>query len=253
MTAQLFTVRFRHIVRGIAVAALLPGLLTPAARAGDAPREDRFAWGENIGWINFEGQPDGVGRVRFFPEGLSGFAWGENVGWINMGQGGDYPPADQQGGPMFVGDASFGVRIEGQLGDAVRPLSGWAWGENIGWVNFNTWDLGTLDSSGQPAGARIEGERLRGFVWGENVGWVNLDDDEHFVSVPEFECGLADLAEPFLLLDLADVVAFGQAFLNGSLLADLAAGTDLDGQPIYGVLDLADINAFVNSFLAGCQ
>ena len=56
-------------------------------------------------------------------------------------------------------------------------------------------------------------------------------------------CGPADLAAPFGLLDLADVVAFTSGFVAQDPVADL------DGN---GLFDLADVNLFVTSFLAGC-
>lgn len=40
-----------------------------------------YAWGENVGWINFN--PSG-GGVTVADSQLTGYAWGENVGWINM-------------------------------------------------------------------------------------------------------------------------------------------------------------------------
>jgi endonuclease/exonuclease/phosphatase family metal-dependent hydrolase len=57
-------------------------------------------------------------------------------------------------------------------------------------------------------------------------------------------CNPADLAEPFGVLDLADINAFNAAFITQDPLADLA-------EP-FGILDLADINAFVAGFTAGC-
>ncbi|USN98273.1 MAG: hypothetical protein H6810_08800 [Phycisphaeraceae bacterium] len=54
----------------------------------------------------------------------------------------------------------------------------------------------------------------------------------------------ADVAEPFDVLDLADVQSFVLSFVSGDALADLAAP--------FGVLDLADVQLFVSSFLAGC-
>lgn len=53
----------------------------------------------------------------------------------------------------------------------------------------------------------------------------------------------ADLAEPFGLLDLADINAFVAGFVSENAIADL------DGN---GLFDLQDINAFVGAFLAGC-
>ena len=31
--------------------------------------------------------------------------------------------------------------------------------------------------------ARFDGLRFRGYAWGENVGWINLDDEEHYVAI----------------------------------------------------------------------
>lgn len=54
----------------------------------------------------------------------------------------------------------------------------------------------------------------------------------------------ADLAEPYDTLDLADIVAFINAFMDQDELADLA-------DP-FGVWDLADVVAFEQAFSAGC-
>jgi V8-like Glu-specific endopeptidase len=64
------------------------------------------------------------------------------------------------------------------------------------------------------------------------------------VSCPG-SCAAADLAEPFGVLDLADIQAFVTAF-NGMLpAADLA--------PPFGVWDLSDVAAFSGSFTEGCN
>ncbi|USN98172.1 MAG: hypothetical protein H6810_08250 [Phycisphaeraceae bacterium] len=57
-------------------------------------------------------------------------------------------------------------------------------------------------------------------------------------------CNLADVAEPYGVLDLADVQAFIAAFVSGDPLADLVAP--------FGVLDLADVQAFISEFVGGC-
>lgn len=58
-------------------------------------------------------------------------------------------------------------------------------------------------------------------------------------------CTLADLAEPFGVLDLADIQAFIVAFNNSLPVGDLA--------PPFGVWDLADVAAFSGSFTTGCN
>lgn len=57
-------------------------------------------------------------------------------------------------------------------------------------------------------------------------------------------CNIADLAEPFNTLDLADIVTFITAFQSLDPSVDFA-------EPI-GTFDLADIVAFVTAFGAGC-
>ena len=79
-----------------------------------------FAWGENIGWINFP--TNGHGGVSINAAGkLSGYAWGENVGWIH-----------------FPTNSNGGVSINTASGE----FSGYAWGENIGWIRFNSTNHG---------------------------------------------------------------------------------------------------------------
>ena len=55
----------------------------------------------------------------------------------------------------------------------------------------------------------------------------------------------ADLAKPFGVLDLADIVAFITAFQNQDPVADLS--------PPAGIFDLADLVAFITSFNLGCN
>lgn len=62
------------------------------------------------------------------------------------------------------------------------------------------------------------------------------------VWIPD-PCGLADLAPPIGLLDLADITFFAEAFLDQQPLADL----DMNG-----LFDLSDVVQFVQAFLAGC-
>jgi hypothetical protein len=45
-------------------------------------------------------------------------------------------------------------------------LSGYAWGENTGWINFNPSHGG---------GVTVTDSEVTGFAWGENVGWINLN------------------------------------------------------------------------------
>ena len=101
----------------------------------------RYAWGQNVGWINFK--PSQGPGVTVTSTGLTGYAWGENIGWINL-------------------SPSFG----GVTNDGVGNLSGYAWGENIGWINFAPGN----------GGVKIDPFTglFSGWAWGENIGWINF-------------------------------------------------------------------------------
>src|SRR3972149_4090959 len=82
------------------------------ALAGNIDPDNKYVWGENVGWINFDPlQGEGV---TVTDSAVTGKAWGENIGWINLNP------------------ATGGV-----LNNGAGNLSGYAWGENVGWINFN--------------------------------------------------------------------------------------------------------------------
>jgi hypothetical protein len=120
----------------------------------------KYAWGENIGWLNW-GTPEGD---VFVPDGsgeLTGYVWGENVGWISL----------NCSNTSSCGSVDYGVSNSG--GD----VSGYAWGENIGWISFsctNTASCGVVDY-----GVTFDnGSRdFTGYAWGENAGWISMNCD----------------------------------------------------------------------------
>ena len=72
-----------------------------------------------------------------------------------------------------------------------------------------------------------------------------MDDSEPFLVRLVLGPGCpADLAEPYAVLDLADIVAFVERFVDEHQYADFAEPN--------GVFDLADVVAFVQAFGAGC-
>lgn len=73
----------------------------------------KYAYGENVGFINFGST---AGAVHITDSALSGSAYGENIGWINL--------------------ATVTNNNEG-------TLSGYAWGENVGFIDFSKVTIGT--------------------------------------------------------------------------------------------------------------
>ena len=94
----------------------------------------KYAWGENIGWVNFK--CDNC-NVHVTDSGLSGYALSENIGWLYLGD--------------ITNNSGGGT------------LSGYAWSENAGWIKFNPTNGGVIiNSSGEFTGSAL----------GENIGWI---------------------------------------------------------------------------------
>ncbi len=83
----------------------------------------QYAWGENVGWFNFE--PSTGDGVQVASDKLTGYVWAENIGWINLS-------CENTG---YCGTVDFGV-----VNDGTGNLSGYAWSENVGWINFSIMD-----------------------------------------------------------------------------------------------------------------
>ncbi len=107
----------------------------------------QYAWGENIGWLNFK--PNTGDGVQVASDKLTGYVWAENIGWINLSP------------------ASYG----GIVNDGSGNLSGYAWGENVGWINFDP----NVPGDSNDYGVTIDEDgNFDGYAWGENIGWIHF-------------------------------------------------------------------------------
>jgi hypothetical protein len=71
-----------HIRYPVLIAGLVLGLLgVVQAATGNIDPTNKWAWGTNVGWINF--RPEHGGVTVYFDH-LEGYAWGENMGWIHF-------------------------------------------------------------------------------------------------------------------------------------------------------------------------
>lgn len=143
---------------------LLVWIISPALAENIDPYEGdlQYAYGENVGWLNFE--PSTGGGAQVDSDKLTGYVWAENIGWINLSCENNSTCAT----------ASYGV-----VNDGSGNLSGYAWGENVGWINF------APVVSGDPTdhGVKIDGDgNFSGWAWGENIGWVNFGLSEYYVT-----------------------------------------------------------------------
>ncbi len=107
----------------------------------------RYAWSENIGWIDFK--PSG-GGVTVSDTALMGYAYGENIGWISLN----------------CSNTSSCATVDYKVSNtAAGVLSGYAWSENAGWIDF------------KPSGSGVtigEDGVFSGYAYGENIGWISF-------------------------------------------------------------------------------
>lgn len=111
------------MTRGLRIFTLvLVGSVFPIvlhAATGSVSSVHKYAWSDQVGYINFENVVVGDSTV-------SGYAWSANAGWINF--------APIQGGVT---------------NDGTGNLSGYAWGEQLGWIDFENV---AIDSDGRFSG-----------------------------------------------------------------------------------------------------
>ncbi len=152
----------------------LIGLLCAAASSwatSTINTTNQYSWGANIGWMNW--RPDFTGDNS---EGVivgeficSGYIYAANVGWINMGNG--FTPSAIPTLHIQYSNTSatdFGVNYTldpSQPG--VGVLRGFAYGANIGWINF--------EPIGNPRVSLFTGT-FSGYAYSANCGWINLND-----------------------------------------------------------------------------
>ncbi len=141
----------------------------------------KYSWGENIGWLNWA-------EVTVYDECLTGYIWAENSGWIKTGDdscaGSDCCQAGTNYGyendSNSADDDGDGINDDwGVNNNEDGILSGYAWGENIGWVNFNNdYSTTTIDSNGY----------FTNYAWGENIGWLNMNcSNTDYCSTVDFK------------------------------------------------------------------
>jgi len=153
-----------YIKYPVLITVMVLCLVTVAqAAAGNIGAVDKWAWGSNVGWINFAPPHGGV---TVYDDHLEGYAWAENIGWIRLG-------AHTGGSPhTYANDAvdNYGVNNDGN-----GNLSGYAWGTNVGWISFNPSDSQvTID----PANGSFDG-----YAWGETIGWIHFKGPGYNVAV----------------------------------------------------------------------
>jgi hypothetical protein len=143
-----------RILFAVGVAVIALGILQVVEAAGNIDSVNKYAWGTNVGWINFNPTNGGVSVCA---DHLEGYAWGENIGWIRLG--------------TFSGCAAHtynntSITNYGVNKNLSGNLSGYAWSTNAGWIKFNPTFGGVTIN---PVTRSFDG-----YAWAENVGWIHF-------------------------------------------------------------------------------
>ncbi len=134
-----------------------------------------YAWSENAGWISFN--PTGGGVTVDLAGNFSGYAYGENIGWIYFA--GTASPVASTGavGTTLVDFSKIGWATNAgwlKMGASGSVLTGYAWGEDIGWISMNCLNTASCGSTSY-AVTKDGAGNLSGYAWSENVGWISFN------------------------------------------------------------------------------
>src|SRR5258708_7089239 len=133
---------------------------------------NRYAYGANIGWVDWRGYTNGGAVIGQYV--CSGYIYAANVGWIFLGSGA--PTNSIQYQNLSADDSRINQ-------DGFGNLRGFAYGANIGWINFENFGAPKVD---------LKSGRLTGSIYSANCGWISLSNAFAYVQTDTIAPGLMD-------------------------------------------------------------
>lgn len=181
---------------------LIAGMAMSAAAQTTINTANKYSYGANIGWMDWRG--DGTNGAVVSAYVCSGSIYSPNVGWINLGSG---VPAN---GIQYQNNSAtdFGVNLSN-----TGKLRGFAYGANIGWINF--------ENLGDPHINLLNG-KFGGSVFSANCGWISLSTLFSYVQT--------DTVQPGADTDGDGLPDAWELTYYGGLAGGPGADTDGDGQ-----------------------
>ena len=137
-------------------------LSTPLLASTTIDPANRYAYGANIGWMDGRGDTNNGAVIGSYY--CTGNIYSANCGWISLGSGSPASGIQYQNNSA----ADYGVNNDGQ-----GNLRGYAYGANIGWINF--------ENNGAPK-VNLKTGILSGFAWSANCGWISLSNAMAYVQ-----------------------------------------------------------------------
>lgn len=119
---------------------------------------NQYAWGENIGWLNW-GTTEGAIVMPAGGGPLTGYVWSENMGWISLN----------------CSNTSSCATVNYTTYSTGTALAGYAYGENIGWISWNCSNTSSCGTVAYGVGYDPATRTFSGYAYGENVGWISMN------------------------------------------------------------------------------
>ncbi len=90
---------------------------------------------------------------------------------------------------------------------------------------------------------------MLGFAWSENIGWINLDNENFFVQ--SNRCDSLDFNNDGSIFDITDVDALLSVFSEGPCVPATAICNDIDFNNDSSSFDIRDIDSFLSLLSEG--
>ena len=166
--------KFIHIVLLPLVLAVVFPAAVKAVDDTTINSVNKWAWSVGASWINC--RPDNTNGAVIGQFTCSGFFYSTTAGWINLGDGSPsngiyYSNADSE---------DYGVNHDGQ-----GHLTGYAWCESSGWINFE-W---TNKEHANAPKVDMDTGNLSGHAWGDALGWICLTNLSAYVQTDMIKAG----------------------------------------------------------------
>ncbi|MCK5850241.1 MAG: hypothetical protein KAH23_04940 [Kiritimatiellae bacterium] len=151
--------RFLNMIILLFVLAVIFPVGTDAAENSTINTKNKWAWSVGASWINCRPSTTNGAVIGQFT--CSGYFYSSTAGWINLGDG---TPTNG----IYYSNANSGDY--GVNHDSQGHLTGYAWCESSGWINFE-WT--NKEHANAPKVDVITGN-FSGNAWGDSLGWISL-------------------------------------------------------------------------------